>query len=399
MDKISFSSLCVQPNRATEENRPHQLPIYASSSFAFENLQEGMDIFTGQKKGHLYSRFGNPTIDSVAHKIAQLELFGSEEEGMALLTSSGMAAISTLTMALLRHGDALLTHGNLYGGTIELFRKVLEPAGIEIILSSLEDTDEVNKLFEKHPHIRMVYLETPANPTLSCLDLAELSAVAKNHGACTVADNTFATPCLQRPLAHGIDFVVHSTTKYLNGHGNSIAGAIVGRHPKIMEESVLKKLKLMGTNCNAWDAWLINNGLKTLALRMERHCSNAQHLAEWLEQHPAVQCVNYPGLKSHKSHFIAQKQMDGFGGMLSFELKGGLEAGKKFIDQLQLCTLAPTLGDVDTLVLHPASMSHLNIPAEERIAQGITDGLIRISVGIEDKMDIQQDIEQAISLL
>jgi len=397
MDNLQFSSLCARPSKAKITTQPHQLPIHATSSFAFRDLQEGMDVFTGQREGHLYSRFGNPTIDSVAEKLAQLEMHGTGEEGYALLTSSGMAAISTLALALLKPGDAILTQGNLYGGTTELFRNALSPLQIAIDFSDLENLDQVEVKLKADSRIKMVYIETPANPTLACIDIQQLARLAQKYDAWLVADNTFATPYLQRPLSLGTDFVIHSTTKYLNGHGNSIAGAIIGKEEATIKGPVLKKLKLLGTNCNAWDAWLLNNGLKTLALRMDRHCANAQYLAEWLNAHPKVKQVNYPGLHHHPTHRIAQRQMQAYGGMLSFELEGGLEAGKSFIDKLNLCTLAPTLGDVDTLALHPASMSHLNIPKEEREAQGISDGLIRISVGIEDKDDIRADLEQAMA--
>ncbi|NRA52426.1 MAG: PLP-dependent transferase, partial [Phaeodactylibacter sp.] len=243
-----------------------------------------------------------------------------------------------------------------------------------------------------HPKIKLVYYETPANPTLSCIDIEQLSQMAHNHGAWSVADNTFATPYLQQPLLNGADYVVHSTTKYLNGHGNSTAGAIIGKDLEAMQERVFPALKLLGTNGSPFEAWLLNNGLKTLELRMERHCQNAAKVAQWLQEQPEVSLVNYPGLPQHPSFALAKRQMRDFGGMVSFELKGGLDAGMQFVSGLELCTLAPTMGDVDTLVMHPASMSHLKVPAAQRQAAGISDGLIRLSIGIENAEDILNDL-------
>jgi methionine-gamma-lyase len=391
----SLNTNCVKAIREPLTTKPHQLPLYATSSFVFDDLKQGIDLFSGKQEGHTYSRYGNPTLDGVAAKIAALELYHSDINGMALLTSSGMAAIGTVCMALLRPGDTVLTQGNLYGGTTELFRQVLSPMGVHIEMINFEDRSIVEQAFDQHKP-KLTYLETPANPTLSCIDLEAIAQLAQHHNSYTVVDNTFSTPYLQRPLLLGIDFVIHSTTKYLNGHGNSIAGAIVGKDITLMKEKVLAQLRLIGTNCNAWDAWLLNNGLKTLALRMERHSENALFIAKWLSDQPQVVRVNYPGLEQHPTHHIAKKQMDNYGGMLSFELKGGQERAINMVNELKIGVMAPTLGDVDTLVLHPASMSHRGIPKEERDSQGITDGLIRLSVGIEDKHDLVYDLEQAI---
>ncbi|MBL7790783.1 MAG: aminotransferase class I/II-fold pyridoxal phosphate-dependent enzyme, partial [Saprospiraceae bacterium] len=285
----------------------------------------------------------------------------------------------------------------LYGGTTELFSQIMAPLGIESIFIDLGDLDKVEAVMASNAAIRMVYMETPANPTMACVDIAALAALAKQHGAYSAIDNTFCTPYLQQPFRFGVDFVVHSTTKFLNGHGNSIAGIVIGRDQELMATRVAKTLKLTGATCNAWDAWLINNGLKTLELRMIRHSRNAMEIARFLAQHPRVGRVNYNGLPSHPHHELAKRQMRDFGGMLSFEVKGGLEAAVGFIKKLQFCTMAPTLGDVDTLVLHPASMSHVNIPSEVRQQYGITDGLVRVSVGIENAADIIADLEQALA--
>lgn len=396
-DRISFGSLCVHDPEDPRTTKPHQLPIYATSSFEFESIDQGIDIFSGRAEGHVYGRYGNPTIEAVANKIAQMETHGLGMEATAVMCSSGMAAIAVLMAATLKAGDKILTQGNLYGGTTELFMKTLAQLGIQTAMTDLKDPGKVEDIVRSDQAIRMIYFETPANPTLACVDVEALAGIARRFGRHSAIDNTFCTPYLQQPFAMGVDFIIHSTTKYLNGHGNSIAGAIVGRDEALMKEKVAKTMKLLGTNCNAWDAWLTNLGMKTLPLRMDRHCANALAIAQYLEQHPAVLRVNYPGLSSHPDHELAKRQMRGFGGMLSFELKAGYDAAIAFMNKLEFCSLAPTLGDVDTLILHPASSSHINIPKELRLQNGITDGLVRVSVGIEEVGDIIADMERGLS--
>jgi methionine-gamma-lyase len=390
-------SLCVKEAVEQRTTPPHILPLYATSSFSFETIQQGVEIFNNIESGHAYSRYANPTVDTVAQKIADLEAHGLGLEASAVMTSSGMSAISTLLLGLLKTGDKILTQGNLYGGTTELLKAILGPLGIETIFADLRDLQATESALQQHPEIRLLYCETPANPTLACVDIAALANLAHQHDAWAAIDNTFSSPYLQQPFAFGVDFIVHSTTKYLNGHGNSIAGIIVARDRDLLRKHVWKAMKLTGTNCSPFEAWLTNNGMKTLPLRMERHSSNALALAQYLEKHPAVERVNYPGLPSHPDHALAQRQMKGgFGGMLSFELRGGLEAGMACMQRIRFCSFAPTLGDVDTLILHPASSSHLHVAREIREQNGITDGLIRVSVGIEDIRDIIADLEQAI---
>ena len=395
---LSFESICVQEPRDTVQNKPHILPIYASSSFEFESINEGIDIFTNQKEGFVYSRYANPTVESVGRKIAQLESFGLAKTATAIMTSSGMSAISTLITGCLSSGDKILTQANLYGGTTELIKKVFGRFGIEAIFTDFQKYDQVESILKQDKSIKMLFLESPANPTLACVDLEILAGLGKKYEALTAIDNTFCTPYLQQPLKWGIDFVVHSTTKYLNGHGNSITGAIVSMDAEIMKEKIWGTMKLIGTNCNPFDAWLTNNGMKTLVLRMNKHSSNALELARFLEAHNKVAAVNYTGLLSHPDHELAKKQMKLHGGMMSFEVKGGVEAGKTLMNNIKMCTLAPTLGDVDTLIMHPASMSHLNIPKDVRIKNGITDGLIRVSVGIEEVEDLKADLNTALEL-
>lgn len=393
-----FDSLCAREWEERRTTRPHVLPLYPTSSFTFGQVEEGMEIFSGKEQGHVYGRYGNPTMEAVAEKIARLEDYEAQCGAGGLMFSSGMAAIASLMLGLLKSGDKVLTQGNLYGGTTELLTKVLGPLGIETILTELHDLGGVENHLRRDPAIRMLYFETPANPSIACVDIEALAALARQYECFSAVDNTFATPYLQQPLRWGVDFVVHSTTKYLNGHGNSVAGVLVARDAAQvrMGGAVWQVMKLAGTNANPWDAWLVHNGMKTLALRMERHCSNALQVARFLENHPKVERVNYCGLPSHPDHAIARKQMKAFGGMLSFELAAGYEGGIRFMNALRLCTLAPTLGDVDTLVLHPASMSHLNVPRDVRLANGITDGLVRISVGIENPEDILEDLERAL---
>ncbi|MBP7184995.1 MAG: aminotransferase class I/II-fold pyridoxal phosphate-dependent enzyme [Saprospiraceae bacterium] len=396
---IKFGTICAREISRDNNVNSHILPIYATSSFEFDNIQQGIDIFAGKNEGLTYSRYGNPTMDIVAEKIAQLECFGLEMEAKGILLSSGMSAISTLFAALLTSGDTILTQGNLYGGTTELLLGVVQRLGINTILTDLDDLDNVEKLLSENKEIKAIYFETPANPTLACVDIENIAKLAKKYNKISIIDNTFATPYLQRPFAYGVDYIIHSATKFLNGHGNMILGAIIGTDIEVMKNKVWRTMKLMGTNANAFDAWLLNNGLKTLELRMDKHCDNAMQVAKYLEQHPKILKVNYPGLPSHKDFDVASKQMSQYGAMLSFEIKGGLDAGLKFMNSLENFALAPTLGDVDTLILHSAGMSHINVDKKVREANGITDGLIRISVGIEAADDIIQEIEQALSVL
>ena len=399
MDKhLKLNSYCVKGGKRNESTKAHQLPLYLSSSFVMEDSQEAVDIFTGQKKGHVYSRYGNPTIDTVANKIAYLEGYDLKGETYGFLTSSGMSAITTLMMSTLQSGDAVLTQGNLYGGSTELLKKILSRMGVDTIFTNLKDLDAVEGIIKENGNIRLLYFETPANPTMACIDIEAINIVASRYDVPTAIDNTFCTPYLQRPLSMGTDYVIHSTTKYLNGHGNSIAGAIITANYEASRK-IWETLKLNGSTCNPFDAWLLSNGMKTLAIRIDKHSSNAQSIAEYLSQHDKVTHVNYNGLPDHQDHEIAKKQMSQFGGMLSFTVVGGQAEALATIDRLQYCTHAPTLGDVDTLVLHPATSSHLNVDHSIREKNGITDGMVRVSVGIEDVDDLIADFEQALGQL
>jgi methionine-gamma-lyase len=307
-----------------------------------------------------------------------------------------MAAISAVLMALLKPGDKLITQGDIYGGTTDFFKQILEPHQISFIEADLNDIEQVEALLAKDTSIRLIYLESPTNPLLTCVHLERLVHLAKKYHQITVIDNTFCTPMIQQPLQWGIDYVVHSTTKYLNGHGNSISGCIIGKNAETMQR-IKQTVKWMGCNANPWDAWLLHNGLKTLAIRIEKQSTNAMALATYLSKHPSVAKVYYPGLNHHKTHEIARHQMKYFGGMLSFEVKGGIDAAKECINKLKIATLAPTLGDIHTLIMHPFTMSHRNVPLETREKFGIREGLIRVSVGIESSEDLIQDFRQSLN--
>ena len=396
-----FSSTAVHSGHDTESNFAHLTPIYASSTYVFDTAEQGMRRFSGDEDGFIYSRWGNPNFTEVEKKIAALEAFGLEDEGKPLalkarLHASGMAAISTLMLGNLKSGDKIISHYSLYGGTQELMNRVLPGLGIEAVIVDLRNLSLAEETIQ-NTGAAMLYLETPANPTIQCVNIEALTSIAKKYGMMVAVDNTFATPYLQQPFRYGVDFVIHSTTKFLNGHGTAIGGALVSRDIELMNGRLEKVHRLLGGNSNGLDAFLLTQGMKTLALRMDRHCSNAMQVAGFLQEHPAISHVNYLGLDNHPDHLTSKKQMKHPGPMLSFELKGGLAAGKKFIDGLQMCVRAVSLGTCDTLLSHPASMTHYGVPRADREKYGITDGLIRMSVGIEDLDDILNDLDQALT--
>lgn len=398
-----FSSVAIHGGHQKDPNYAHLTPIYASSTYVFDEAEQGMRRFSGEEKGYIYSRWGNPTITEAEEKIAALESFGIADENgkpialKAILHSSGMAALSTLMIGTLKAGDKILTHYSLYGGAQELVEKVLPALGIEAMIVDLRDLNKAAEAIKSDNKIKMLYLETPANPTIQCVDLEELTKLAKVHHLIVAVDNTFATPYLQQPFQYGVDYVFHSTTKFLNGHGTAIGGALIGKDVEHMSGHITKVHRLLGGNSNPFDAYLLTQGMKTLEVRMQRHCHNAMEVAGFLEQHPAISKVNYLGLASHPDFNTAAKQMRHPGAMLSFEMKNGLDAAKIFIDKLQMCLRAVSLGTCDTLICHPASMTHHGVPKEKKEQYGITDGLIRMSVGIENVQDIITDLGQALS--
>jgi methionine-gamma-lyase len=391
-----FGSAAIHAGHEQDPRYAHLTPIYASSTYVYDTAEQGMKRFSGEEPGYIYARWGNPTMTEAAEKIAALETFGLDTEVTGILHASGMAAISTLLFSNLKAGDKVLSHFSLYGGSNEILYKILPEFNVEPVIADLRKLDEVENIIKKNPGIRLMYLETPANPTIQCVDIEELSKIAKRYNIIVACDNTFATPYLQQPFKYDVDFVVHSTTKFLNGHGSAIGGVLLGRDAEFMNTKATKVHRLLGGNSNGFDAFLLIQGIKTLEIRMNRHCSNAVEVARFLEKNKAVSRVNYSGLASHPDHKVALKQMRHPGAMLSFELNGGLQAGIDFMNKLQMCIRTVSLGTVDTLLSHPASMTHYSVPKEQREKYGITDGLIRMNVGIENLEDILADLEQAL---
>jgi methionine-gamma-lyase len=397
-----YSSLALHASGKENADDAHLTPIYASSTFTFGSAKEGSDRFAGEDKTRIYSRWGNPTFTTAEETIAALESFGiTDEQGnplqvKALLHASGQAAMTTLFLSQLKTGDSVLSHYALYGGTHEILTKVLADTGIKACIIDMRDLNQVREALQKDTSIKLVHIETPANPTIQCVDIEAITKIAKEFNKTVSVDNTFATPYLQQPFRYGVDFIFHSTTKFLNGHGTAIGGVLLGRDLPQMKTKVWKWHALLGGNSNPFDAFLLTQGMKTLELRMDRHCHNAMEVANYLSQHTAVAHVNYNGLPHHPDYAVAAKQMRHPGALMSVELKGGLEAGRRFTDALQMCTRAVSLGTLDTLVSHPATMSHMGLKKEERERFGITDGLIRMSIGIENIADILNDLEQAL---
>jgi methionine-gamma-lyase len=398
-----ISTITLHTADHENDNYSHTTPIYATSTFTFGSAEEGMERFKGDDKTRLYTRWGNPTFTAAEQTIEALEARGLiNEDGTALvikglLHASGQAAMTTLFFSNLSAGDCLISHYSLYGGSQELMQKVLNEAGVKIILIDIHNEGLLLETIKENPNTKLIHLETPANPTLQCVDIESICKIAHAHGIKVSVDNTVATPYLQQPFALGADFVFHSATKFLNGHGSALHGILLGKDLEFMNTKVWKWHALLGGNSNAFDAYLLIQGMKTLELRMEKHCSNAEKVANFLNAHPAIAHVNYTGFTTHPHHLIAKKQMKEHAPLISFELKGGIEAGKKFINAVEVCTRAVSLGTVDTLVSHPASMTHMSIPKTEREKYGITDGLIRMSVGIENIEDLQADLEQALA--
>lgn len=383
----------------------HISPIYQNSVFVFKDTESGSAIAAGEAPGYYYSRLNNPNHQQLARKLAALEAWDlirqdpqADPESLAggLVFASGMAAVTAAVLAAVQAGGTLLTQAALYDGTYLLFKNLLPKYGIEVVWVTDNSPAGWAQAFEAHPDAKLAYLETPVNPSLRLTDIRAVAELAHQHGARVAVDNTFATPYCQRPFTLGADLVVHSTTKFLSGHGQLIGGAVLTTDLDFLKGELYPCYKLMGATPSPMDAWLANIGLKTFELRMDRHCRNALRVAKSLEDHPGVERVYYPGLPSHPDHDLARLQMMDYGGMIAFELKGGLEAGVRMMDRVRVATLAVSLGNVDTLIQHPASMTHRNTPREERLAAGITDGLVRLSVGIEDASDITRDLLGAI---
>lgn len=400
MDKnfplTGFSSVAIHAGHKQDPNYAHLVPVYASSTYVYDDAEQGMRRFSGQEEGFIYSRWGNPTMAEAEDKIAAMETYGTGLQARGILHASGMAAISSLMLATLKSGDQVLSHYSLYGGTQELLNRILPPLNMEGIIADLRNLETAEAALKANPRIRMLYLETPANPTIQCVDIEALTRLAKQYGKLVACDNTFATPYLQQPFRFGVDFIVHSTTKFLNGHGTAIGGIWLGTDLDFMNGHGTKVHRILGGNGNSFDAFLLINGMKTLEIRMERHCHNAMEVAHFLDGHPAIAKVHYNGLENHPDYTVALKQMRHPGAMMSIELKGGLQAGIKMMNKLKLCTRTVSLGTCDTLLCHPASMTHYGVPREQREQYGISDGLIRMSIGMENIQDILADLDQSL---
>jgi len=366
------------------------MPIYQTSTFIFDSAEQGGRRFALEEAGYIYTRLGNPTTTVLENKIAVLE---EGEAGVAM--SSGMGAISSTLWTVLKAGDHIVTDKTLYGCTFALMNHGLTRFGVEVTFVDTSNLEEVKNAMKENT--RVVYLETPANPNLKIVDLEALAKLAHtNPNTLVIVDNTFATPYMQKPLKLGADIVVHSVTKYINGHGDVIAGLVI-TNKELADQIRFVGLKDMtGAVIGPQEAYYIIRGMKTFEIRMERHCANAKKVVEFLNKHPKIEKVYYPGLETHPGYEIAKKQMKDFGAMISFELKGGFEAGKTLLNNLKLCSLAVSLGDTETLIQHPASMTHSPYTKEEREAAGITDGLVRLSVGLENVEDIIADLEQGL---
>jgi len=377
----------------------HVAPIYQTSTFTFDGMDAVEKMNADESDAYMYGRGGAPLRTALASKLAALEGFGLPDGAVGLsaeIFSSGMAAISAALMGLATAGDHIIAQRVLYGSADHLISTVLPEFGVTNTRIAGLDPEELERALKSNPTTTVVYLETPANPTVAITDIAATAEIAHAHGARVVVDNTFATPVLQRPFEHGADVIVHSTTKYINGHGTVIGGAVVCNDPELMEERIGSLIRYTGGVPSPFDCWLTNLGMKTLPLRMREHSGNGMAVARFLESDAAVHSIRYPGLDSDPQHELAKRQMDAFGAMIAFDL-GSYESAVRFMDRVELCSLAVSLGNIDTLIEHPASMTHQVVEPEERALSGITGGLIRLSVGLEAADDIIADLDRALN--
>ena len=363
-------------------------PIYQTSTFSFRNAQHGADLFAGREKGYIYTRMGNPTINALENKLADLE---NGCGGIAL--ASGMAAVTTVYMTLLSHGDHVISTDAVYGPTRKVMEVYFSKFGVEYSYINTSNLHEIEIAIK--PNTKLLFLETPANPTIKLTDIRKASEIAHKYDILVCVDNTFCSPYLQKPLDLGADIVVHSLTKFINGHADIVGGIIIAKDEKLYDK-LRRTMIHMGGNMDPHQAYMVIRGVKTLSIRIDKAQSNAQKIAEFLEYHPKVAWIKYPGLKSFDQIELAREQMRGSGSMMSFGLRGGFLAGKTLMDNVHLATLAVSLGGVETLIQHPASMTHAGVSVRDKIAANITDGLIRYSVGIEDVEDLIGDLEDAL---
>ena len=384
-----FNSMLVHGGYHPDATGAVNVPIYQSSTFAFRNAAHGAALFAGEEEGYIYTRIGNPTIRALEKSVAALE---NGADGIA--TSSGLGAVSTLYMGLLEQGAHMVSTASVYGPSRGLIENHFSRFGVE---ASFVDTSSLGNLSDAiRPDTRLVYVETPSNPAMQVTDIAGAAQIAHDNGSLLAVDNTFASPYLQKPLDLGADVVLHSVTKFINGHADVVGGILVAKNDELVRR-LRDVMVTMGCNMDPHQAFLVLRGLKTLGIRIEQAQASARAIARWLETHPKVERVRYIGLPSHPQHDLAARQMRGFGSMIAFELKGGLEAGKQLMNNVQLAILAVSLGGVETLIEHPASMTHASMSKEAREAAGFPDGLVRLSVGIEDADDLIADLEQALA--
>ena len=385
------ATVTIHGGKAKDEHGALVSPLYQTATFAFANTAQGAARFAGEEPGYIYSRLGNPTITELEQRVAALEDYPA-----AAATATGMGAVSAAMLAFLQQGDHVLVSDAIYGCSFALFSHLFTRFGIEVSFVDMADLAQTAAAMQTNT--KLVFLESPVNPHLKVIDIAAVAAIAHAGGAKLVVDNTFMTPLLQQPRRQGADLVLHSATKYLNGHGDVVAGIVCGSAEDI-ELIKLTTLKDMGATMSPHDAWLILRGLKTLDVRMQRHCENAQQVAEYLRDHAQVREVYYPGFADHPAQQLMGTQMHGAGAVIAFELCGDINTARQFLDSLQLITIAVSLGDAETLIQHPASMTHSPYTPEARAAAGITDTLVRISVGLEAVSDILSDLEQAFTQL
>ncbi len=390
LESKGFATKAIHGGKTKDKNSGAlATPIYQTSTFVFDSAEQGGRRFALEEDGYIYTRLGNPNTTVVEEKIA---LFEGADAAMA--AASGIGAITSAIWPLVQAGDHIVADETIYGCTFAFLNHGITKFGVEVTFVDTSNPENVKNAIK--PNTKIVYLETPANPTLKLCNIKEVARIAHEMGdIMVIVDNTFATPYLQRPLELGADAVVHSATKYLNGHGDVIAGFVAGKKEYIADVRLIGVKDMTGACMSPFDAYLIERGLKTLEIRMEKHCANAQIVAEYLEKHPKVEKVYYPGLKSFAQYDLAQEQMSLPGAIIAFEVKGGFEAGKKLINSTELMTLAVSLGDAETLIQHPASMTHSPYTPEERAQAGISEGLIRVSIGLESAEDIIADFEKA----
>ena len=386
--KKKFETEAVRTQVERTQFLEHSVPLYLTSSFVFEDAEDMRASFAEEKERNIYSRFSNPNNSEFVEKVCKME---GAEAGFAFAT--GMAAVFSTFAALLKSGDHIVSARSVFGSTHTIFTKIFPKWNITTSYGNVDDVDAWESLIQ--PNTKIIYAETPTNPGVDVIDLEKLNVLAKKHSLLLIIDNCFATPYLQQPIQYGADISIHSGTKFMDGQGRVLGGIAVGRADLIKEIYVFSRNT--GPALSPFNAWILSKSLETLAVRMDRHCANALKLAEFLEQHKNVAWVKYPFLKSHPQYEIAKKQMKQGGGVVAFELKGGVEAGRKFLDALEILSLSANLGDTRTIVTHPASTTHSKLSEEERLAAGITPGLVRISAGLENIEDIIADIEQALA--